>query len=181
MSAHRRTILSRRAFLAGATTALGVGLPMSLLAESPVPAASPPVPPRPAPISAELVKSFVIAGHSDLPKVKDLLGVTPGLINACWDWGGGDFETALGGASHMGRRDIAEFLLASNGRLDVFCAAMLGQLAIVQAACAAFPNTPNVAGPHGIPLIAHAKKGGDAATSVVAYLESLPPPPDKVA
>ena len=75
----------------------------------------------------------------------------------------------------MGRRDIAEFLISSKARLDVFAAAMLGQLEIVKVACTAFPNTPHVAGPHGIPLIAHAKKGGDAAVAVVAYLESLPP------
>ncbi|MCP6768982.1 hypothetical protein NL529_29475, partial [Klebsiella pneumoniae] len=69
--------------------------------------------------------------------------------------------------------DIAEFLLASNARLDVFAAAMLGQLDVVKAACAALPNTPQVPGPHGIPLIAHAKKGGTAAGAVVAYLDSL--------
>jgi hypothetical protein len=170
-------VISRRGFLAGATAALGAGLAKPLLAQNPppAPAASTAVPERPPAISADLVKAFVIAGHGDLPNVKTLLAATPGLINACWDWGGGDFETALGGAAHMGRRDIAEFLLGSNARLDVFAAAMLGQLEIVRTACVAFPNLPRVAGPHGIPLIAHAKKGGDAAAPVVAYLESLPP------
>jgi hypothetical protein len=182
MTAHIRSEVSRRKFLASAGAAIGAALPISLLAQNSGPAAtpSPPIPERPPPLSSDLVKAFVVAGHGDLPKVKELLAATPGLINACWDWGGGDFETALGGAAHMGRRDIAEFLLSANARLDVFAAAMLGQLEVVNAACTAFPNTPFVAGPHGIPLIAHAKKGGASAVAVVAYLESLPSPAGKV-
>ena len=42
-----------------------------------------------------------MAAHGDLQRSKELLELQPGLLNAAWDWGGGDFETALGGASHM--------------------------------------------------------------------------------
>src|ERR1700754_4905119 len=66
---------------------------------------------KPDPVDKDLVRQFVIAGHNDLEKVKLLLQQQPGLLNACWDWGGGDFETALEGAGHMGRKDIAEYLL----------------------------------------------------------------------
>src|SRR5207245_8317956 len=66
------------------------------------------------------VKRFVIAGHFNLPAVGKMLAEDPTLINGAIDWGNGDFETALGGASHMGRRDIAEFLLAHNARMDIF-------------------------------------------------------------
>ena len=55
------------------------------------------------------------------------------LANAAWDWGGGDWETGLGAAAHMGRRDIAELLLAHGARIDVFAAAMLDQVEIVRA------------------------------------------------
>src|SRR5436190_24253291 len=65
------------------------------------------------------VKRFVIAGHFNLPAVKKMLSEDPTLINGAIDWGNGDFETALGGASHMGRRDIAEFLLEHNARMDI--------------------------------------------------------------
>src|SRR6185436_18045575 len=99
------------------------------------------------------VQEFVAKSHGDLDRVKELLAQEPGLINSTWDWGGGDFETALGAASHMGRRDIAELLLASGARLDLFAAAMLGKLEIVKAALAAFPDVINIPGPHGIPLI----------------------------
>ena len=73
------------------------------------------------------VKRFVIAGHVNLSAVKAMLAEEPNLINGAIDWGNGDFETALGGASHMGRRDIAEYLLEHNARMDIFAATMLGK------------------------------------------------------
>jgi hypothetical protein len=137
------------------------------------PPAPPVVPDRGPQIENGLVKQFVIAGHSNLDKVKEMLAAQPALINATWDWGGGDFETALGGASHMGRPDIARFLLENNARMDLFAAAMLGRLDIIKAAAAAFPNILRVPGPHKIPLIAHAEKGGAEAVAVVEFLRTL--------
>jgi hypothetical protein len=128
---------------------------------------------RPPPLNSELVKEFVIAAHGNLDKTKELLGNEPGLLNATWDWGGGDFEMAIGGAGHMGRRDIAQFLLEKGGRMDVFVAAMLGELELVKATLTKFPNLLTSHGPHGIPLIAHAKAGGDDAKAVLDYLEKL--------
>lgn len=119
------------------------------------------------------VKRFVIAGHGNLAAVKAMLAEEPNLINGAIDWGNGDFETALGGASHMGRRDIAEYLLEHNARMDIFAATMLGRLDIVKAAVVAFPNIVHVPGPHGIPLIAHAGKGGRAANAVLEFLRPL--------
>ena len=124
-------------------------------------------------LEANLVQEFVGNSHGDLNRVKELLAQEPGLINATWDWGGGDFETGLGAAAHMGRRDIAEFLLENGARLDLFAAAMLGKLEIVKAALQAFPEAIRTPGPHGIPLIAHAKAGGDEAMQVLEFLESL--------
>jgi hypothetical protein len=119
------------------------------------------------------VKKFVIAGHSNLPAVKKMLAEDPTLINGAIDWGNGDFETALGGASHMGRRDIAELLLEHNARMDIFAATMLGKLDIVKAAVAAYPNIVRVPGPHKIPLLAHAAKGGPEAVAVLEFLRPL--------
>jgi len=119
------------------------------------------------------VKRFVIAGHGNLAAVQAMLAEEPNLINGAIDWGNGDFETALGGASHMGRRDIAEFLLEHNARMDVFAATMLGKLDIVKAAVVAFPDVVHVPGPHGIPLIVHAEKGGPAAKDVLEFLRPL--------
>ena len=142
--------------------------------QSPTAPAAPQVAkPRPDPIKPELVKEFVIAGHVDLDKVKALLAETPGLLNATWDWGGGDFEMAIGGAGHMGRPDIAQYLISQGGRFDIFVAAMLGRLDIVKSALTTYPNLAVSKGPHGIPLMAHAKKGGDSAIEVVKFLETF--------
>jgi len=120
-----------------------------------------------------LVQDFVSKSHADLDGVKELLAQEPALINSAWDWGGGDWETGLGAAAHMGRSDIADYLLRNGARLDLFAAAMLGRLEIVQAALEAYPDAINIAGPHGIPLIAHAQAGGNEALSVYEYLTSL--------
>ena len=129
------------------------------------------------PFDRARVKRFVIAGHMNLAAVKAMLNEEPKLINGTIDWGNGDFETALGGASHMGRRDIAEFLLEHNARMDIFAATMLGKIDIVKAAVAASPNIVHVPGPHGIPLIVHAQKGGEPAKAVFDFLQTLVGPP----
>lgn len=91
-------------------------------------------------LEAELIQEFVGNAHGNLDRVKELLTQTSSLVNAVWDWGGGDFESALGAAAHMGRKDIAVFLLENGARLDIFAAAMLGQLDIVKAALKAYPE-----------------------------------------
>ena len=124
-------------------------------------------------LALELVQEFVAKAHGDLQRVVELLEQEPALINATWDWGGGDFETALGAASHMGHKEIANYLLERGARLDLFAAAMLGKLEIVRAALEAYPGAINVPGPHGIPLIAHAQAGGEEAKTVLEFLESV--------
>jgi hypothetical protein len=124
-------------------------------------------------LNQTLVHEIVLKAHSDLGRVQELVAQEPALVNASWDWGGGDWETALGSAAHMGRRDIAEFLLAHGARIDLFAAAMLGQLAIIQATLAAFPQMKAALGPHGIPLLVHAQQGGPAALAVVEFLTAL--------
>ena len=119
------------------------------------------------------MKAFVVAAHANLQRTKELLELQPGLLNSSWDWGGGDFETALGGASHMGNREIAQYLLEKGARMDLFAAAMLGMVEVIRKAVEAFPGIHKSLGPHKIPLIAHAQKGGPAAAAVVEYLQQL--------
>jgi len=125
------------------------------------------------PLETALVEEFVGSTHGDLNRVKDLLLQQPALVNATWDWGDGDFETALGATAHMGRKDIANFLHEHDAKLDIFAAAMLGKLEIVKAALTAYPEAIKTPGPHGIPLIVHAQQGGDDALAVLEYLQSL--------
>jgi len=117
------------------------------------------IPDRGPRLDLDMVRDFVIAGHGKLDRTRELLEQQPALINATWDWGGGDWETALGGASHMGNKPIAEFLLAHGARMDVFCATMMGKIEIVKAFLADDPTVIDLKGPHGIPLIRHAKAG----------------------
>ena len=83
-------------------------------------------------LDSQRVQEIVLKAHSDFNRVMALLEQEPALINAVWDWGGGDWETPLGSAAHMGRRDIAEYLLAHGARIDLFAAAMLGKLEFLQ-------------------------------------------------
>jgi hypothetical protein len=130
------------------------------------------MPDKPA-LESSLVQKFVQVAHADLNQVQELLTQEPGLINATWDWGGGDFETGLGAAAHMGRADIAKYLIEHGARIDLYAAAMLGKLDIVKAVLQTYPDAINIPGAHGIPLIVHAEKGGDDAKSVLDYLNSL--------
>jgi hypothetical protein len=125
----------------------------------------------PPPIDLDAVRDFVAKAHGDLDYVRQALAEEPRLVHATWDWGGGDWETALGAAGHMGRRDIAEMLLARGARLDVFVAAMLGHVDVVRAVLEAQPDARDSKGPHGITLRAHAEAGGDAAHAVLELLD----------
>jgi hypothetical protein len=125
---------------------------------------------RPPALDPETVEAFVAKAHGDLDYVRAALAAEPGLLNAAWDWGGGDWETALGAAGHMGRRDIAEFLLGEGARIDVYVAAMLGDVSTVQAILDAHPEARDAPGPHGIPLRAHAEAGGERARAVLDLL-----------
>ena len=111
--------------------------------------------------------------HGNLERVSELVKGQPALAKASWDWGFGDWETALGAASHTGRRAIAELLLSNGAPATIFSAAMLGQLDVVKAFIAASPGIEHQPGPHGIPLAAHARAGGEQAAAVVEFLEGL--------
>ena len=125
---------------------------------------------KPAPIDKELVAEFVLKAHGDLDFVRQTVEREPAVVNAAWDWGGGDWETGLGAASHVGRRDIAEYLLEHGARKDVFAAAMLGEVDVVRAMLDAQPELGEARGPHGISLRAHAEAGGEQAGGVLDLL-----------
>jgi ankyrin repeat protein len=111
----------------------------------------------------DLVKSFVVAAHNDsnLDRIKELLARDPKLVLSAHDWGDGDWETGLGGASHIGSRKMAQYLLSQGARIDSFCAAMLAQREVVAALIAANPSVATTKGPHGYTLLYHAAVGGD--------------------
>ena len=174
--------ISRRSFVT-ATAAGFVVMPSGLLIppspaqqappSAPTPANQPARPPRPPALQPEMVREFVAAAHTNLPRTKEMLAAETGLLNATWDWGGGDFEMAIGGAGHMGRKDIALWLIEQGGRMDIFVATMLGRRDIVEPTLKAFPHLVHSKGPHGISLLRHAQAGGAENAELVALLESL--------
>jgi hypothetical protein len=173
---------SRRLFLAGGfAAAAALAMPRLRAADSPAPVTSSnPAPPelggRGARQDLERVFEFVRVGHGNLPRVKEMLAVDPRLVLAAWDWGNGDWETALGGASHVGNRELAVYLLEHGARQDLFCSAMLGERDLVLAALEAQPALANTKGPHGHSLLYHAAISGD-----VAIVEAIAPLlPDRV-
>jgi len=170
-----RVHLPRREFVTrSASGVLLIASPLGAFAQAPAPAApQQQVPKRPEPLAASIVQDFVRKAHSDLSGTKALLAEQPTLLNATWDWGGGDFEMGIGGAGHMGNREIAEFLIGQGGRFDIFVAAMLGKLDIVRSLLTAWPALLTSKGPHGIPLMRHAIAGGEPAKETMEYLKSL--------
>ena len=128
---------------------------------------------KPAAIASEMVKEFVLIAHRDLDKVKQMLTAQPLLLNASWDWGGGDFETAIGAAGHMGLKEMANYLLEKGARTDIFVLTMLGKTGIVKGMLADFPGLLNSAGPHGFTLLHHAEKGGKESQELFDYLQTL--------
>ena len=124
-------------------------------------------------INRTLVQDFVIFAHSDPEMTRKLLDKEPMLINAVMDWGAGDWESGLGGASHMGRRDIVEFLLERGARIDIFCAAMMGQLDAIRSFLTLQPKLIDARGPHGFTLHFHAQVGGKESENVLDYLQSV--------
>lgn len=122
------------------------------------------------PFDPVLVKEFVGEAHKNLDRTKAIVEEHPRILYAAWDWGDGDFETALGAASHVGNRDIALYLLDKGARADIFALTMLGETALVKSILDRFPTLLNSLGPHGYTLLHHAKKGGEPAAELADYL-----------
>jgi len=162
--------LSRRSFLNTTPLVLAPALWVPAYSQTPAPAPAPSFPTQ----SPDLVREMVGVAHRDLVRVKELLALHPTLALAAWDWGFGDWEDALGAASHVGNREIAEALLKSGARPTIFSAAMLGQLDAVKAFIAASPGIEATPGPHSITLLRHAMAGGPRAQAVTDYLKTLP-------
>jgi len=121
---------------------------------------------------------FFGRAHADLSRVTELLNAYPTVLNASFDWGNGDWETALGAAAHSGRKDIVEFLLNRGAKIDIFAAAFLGKTNLVKMILHETPAALHQSGPHKISLLQHAQTGNHPET--IAYLNHLLNPLVKV-
>ncbi len=131
-------------------------------------------------IDEVVVAEVVGVSHFDLDRLQVLVNARPELARATWDWGFGDWESAIGAASHVGRKDIATYLLSKGARPDIFTFCMMGHYSAVRSMIESTPGVQRIAGPHGISLLQHAKTGLSSdknssadAKKLVEYLESL--------
>jgi hypothetical protein len=128
---------------------------------------------KPAPLNQEIVKEFVGASHGKIDRVKEMLDENHLLLHVSFDWGGGDFESGIEAAGHVGNKEIATYLLSKGARYNVYLASMLGHLETVKQIVTFNPGLLNSKGPHGFTMLHHAMKGGGEAAPVVEYLKSL--------
>ena len=131
-------------------------------------------------IALEIASEVVGLSHFDLQKLKTLVDPRPELAKAVWDWGFGDWESAIGAASHVGRKDIVDYLVSRGAVPSIFTFAVLGDHQTVKAMITASPGIQKNFGPHGISLLQHAKTGLNTdgadkagAQKLVDYLLSL--------
>src|SRR6185295_5254416 len=106
-------------------------------------------------------------------RCKEMLENNPQLLHVSNDWGGGDFESGIEAAGHVGNTEIAHYLLGKGARYNIYLACMLGHLETVKNVLTFNPGLLNSIGPHGFTMLHHANKGGEDAKAVVAYLQSL--------
>lgn len=158
--------ITRKNFLKGSlATAAGLFVPSLTM--------STPQQEKPAPLNTELVKEFVGVSHGKADRMKELLGNEPQLLHSSYDWGGGDFESGIEAAGHVGNKEIANYLLAQGARYNIYLACMLGHLEVVRLTLASHPGLLNSKGPHGFTMLHHANKGGEGSLAVVDHLKSL--------
>jgi ankyrin repeat protein len=103
----------------------------------------------------ELVQSVVLNAHGNFAKVRELIEQDPSLLNVNAPW----TETPIQAASHMGNRQIAEWLIESGAPVDVFTAIMLGRRDEVERFLDAEPALVRARGVHDMPILLFAAVG----------------------
>lgn len=148
--------------------------------DEPLPSTNPTADLRYPAINLDIAEEVVNVSHFNLERLKELVDSRPELSKASWDWGFGDWESALGAASHVGRRDIATYLMQQGATPAIFTFAMFGAYGAVKAMIDASPGIQRTTGPHGISLLQHARLAleiadtdRDQAQRLVDYLEAL--------
>src|SRR5688572_11942923 len=126
---------------------------------------------KPVPINLEIVKEFVGVSHGKFERCKEMLENNHLLLHVSFDWGGGDYESGIEAAGHVGNKEIATYLLSKGARYNIYLASMLGHLEVVKQVLTFNPSLLNSKGPHGFTMLHHARKG--EAKAVEEYLLSL--------
>jgi len=121
------------------------------------------------PPSVEQIREFVIAGHGNVEKVRQMLAENPQLLSASYQWNDNDRETAIQAAAQVGNAQVARYLLDNGAPLEICTAAMLGQRDEVERRLEEDPRSASATGAHGIPLLPHAVWSGNLELVQLAY------------
>ena len=105
----------------------------------------------------QLTDELVRMSDGNLDRVRELVGVHPGLVNARASWN----EAPIEAAAHCGQREIAELLISAGADLDICTAAMLGNVDQVSEMLQQDPDLAHATGAHGIPVLFFAAMSGN--------------------
>ena len=120
-------------------------------------------------LSEDLIREFVIAGHGNLNKVKQMLAEHPNLLNASYKWGENDHETAIQAAAQLGNVPIAEFLLSKGAPLEICTLAILDRVDDLREQLDLDPENVKAVGAHAIPLLPHTVWSSNVNAVRLAY------------
>src|SRR5512139_2089530 len=112
-------------------------------------------------LTPDQIEAFIVAAHGNLPRVREMLILHPGLLNARHYWTETDSETAIQAAAQTGSVPVVEYLLERGAPLEICTAAMLGRKDVVQHMLDEDPGLIAARGAHGIPLMPHAALSGN--------------------
>lgn len=116
----------------------------------------------------EQIRPYIIACHGPLEDLRPVLESEPRLLRSCWHWGGGDWESGMDAAGHMGHPDVARFLMDRGATLHAYAAASMGLTDVVRSMVEADPKVVNRPGVHGMSMLLHVSMSGD--TELAGYL-----------
>ncbi|MEP7129055.1 MAG: hypothetical protein ABI729_09315, partial [Chitinophagales bacterium] len=71
-------------------------------------------------IQLAVASEVVGVAHFNIDRLKELVDPRPELAKSQWDWGFGDWESAIAAASHVGRQDIVDYLITKGAVPTIF-------------------------------------------------------------
>jgi ankyrin repeat protein len=107
-------------------------------------------------LTQAVIDECVGNAHGNLARVRELVDLHPGVVNARATWN----ETPIEAATQMGDRPIIDFLVERGAPIDFFTACVVGDVDRVRSELAADPHRARSRGVHDLPSLYFAAIGG---------------------
>lgn len=124
-------------------------------------------------IAEDIANEVVGVSHFNFDRLKELVNKRPKLARTTWDWGFGDWETAIGTTSHVDRKDMVEYLISKGARPDIFTNAIFGVYDTVKSKLEFIPGLQRVTGPHGISMLKHVKNRDSKSKDSIRLIDYI--------